>query len=192
MNQSLRFDKKDRDLLRKINEVIDSGNVSSAEQETFRTALHPHGIQNMVSTHEERMAMAEVNLLQRLNDGTGVEERLSALKTLHDEVLYSAQTPFRFNTSRVLIQLMKEIVRARGNEEEQLRLIHDFQKVAAGNPRIVRAFLSVGDAGRVESENDGRPCARRQYHGPKKSDLFGDGRSCERNSPSDGCLLQLC
>ena len=112
MNQSLRFDKKDRDLLRKINEVIDSGNVSSAEQETFRTALHPHGIQNMVSTHEERMAMAEVNLLQRLNDGTGVEERLSALKTLHDEVLYSAQTPFRFNTSRVLIQLMKEIVRA--------------------------------------------------------------------------------
>lgn len=142
MNQSLRFDKKDRDLLRKINEVIDSGNVSSAEQETFRTALHPHGIQNMVSTHEERMAMAEVNLLQRLNDGTGVEERLSALKTLHDEVLYSAQTPFRFNTSRVLIQLMKEIVRARGNEEEQLRLIHDFQKVAAGNPRIVRAFLS--------------------------------------------------
>ena len=123
MNQSLRFDKKDRDLLRKINEVIDSGNVSSAEQETFRTALHPHGIQNMVSTHEERMAMAEVNLLQRLNDGTGVEERLSALKTLHDEVLYSAQTPFRFNTSRVLIQLMKEIVRARGNEEEQLRLL---------------------------------------------------------------------
>ena len=63
MNQSLRFDKKDRDLLRKINEVIDSGNVSSAEQETFRTALHPHGIQNMVSTHEERMAMAEVCLL---------------------------------------------------------------------------------------------------------------------------------
>ena len=112
MNQSLRFDKKDRDLLVKINEVIDSGNVSSAEQETFRTSLHPHGIQNMVSTHEERMAMAEVNLLQRLNDGTGVEERLSALKTLHDEVLYSAQTPFRFNTSRVLIQLMKEIVRA--------------------------------------------------------------------------------
>lgn len=142
MNQSLRFDKKDRDLLVKINEVIDSGNVSSAEQETFRTSLHPHGIQNMVSTHEERMAMAEVNLLQRLNDGTGVEARLSALKTLHEEVLYSAQTPFRFNTSRVLIQLMKEIVRARGNEEEQLRLIHDFQKVAAGNPRIVRAFLS--------------------------------------------------
>ena len=31
MNQSLRFDKKDRDLLVKINEVIDSGNVSSAE-----------------------------------------------------------------------------------------------------------------------------------------------------------------
>ena len=102
MNQSLRFDKKDRDLLVKINEVIDSGNVSSAEQETFRTSLHPHGIQNMVSTHEERMAMAEVNLLQRLNDGTGVEARLSALKTLHEEVLYSAQTPFRFNTSRVL------------------------------------------------------------------------------------------
>lgn len=80
MNQSLRFDKKDRDLLVKINEVIDSGNVSSAEQETFRTSLHPHGIQNMVSTHEERMAMAEVNLLQRLNDGTASRRGFLLLK----------------------------------------------------------------------------------------------------------------
>ena len=37
---------------------------------------------------------------------------------------------------------MKDIVRAKGNDVEQLKLIHDFRKVAAGNPRIVRSFLA--------------------------------------------------
>lgn len=137
-----KFDNKDRELLKKINEIVDNGSSPSAEQESFNTALHPHGIQNMVSSHEERVAVAVVNLLKQLKDGSQIRQRLSALRTLHDEVLYSAQTPFRFNTARVLIQIMKEIVRARGNEEEQLKLIHDFQKVASGNPRIVRSFLS--------------------------------------------------
>lgn len=142
MRETFNFDKKDRELLRRINEVIDHGPATSEEQEAFNTSLHPHGIQNMVTTHEVRMAMAVINLLQRLNSIEGMNERLSALKTLHEEVLYSAQTPFKFNTARVLIQIMKDIVRSRGNEEEQLRLIHDFQKVAAGNPRIVRSFLT--------------------------------------------------
>ena len=141
MKEFLCFDKKDRDLLKKINQVIDYGSSPTAEQEIFNTSLHPHGIQNMVSGHEERMALAEINLLKRLDDQSSARGRLSALKALHDEVFYSAQTPFRFNTARVLIEMMKDIVRSRGDEQEQLRLIHDFQKVAAGNPRIVRSFL---------------------------------------------------
>ncbi len=105
-------------------------------------SLHPHGIQNMVSSHEVRLALAVVNLLKRLNVNNETKERLTALASVHDEVFYSALTPFRFNTSRVLIQIMKDIVRSRDNEDEQLRLIHDFQKVASGNPRIVRSFLA--------------------------------------------------
>ena len=67
------------------------------------------------------MALAVINLLERLGNNEGSRERLAALKTLHNEVVYSAQTSFKFNTSRVLIQIMKELVRARGNVEEQLK-----------------------------------------------------------------------
>lgn len=125
-----------------INDVLDHGLSTSAEKEVLSTSLHPHGIQNMVDTHEVRMALAVINLLERLGNNDGSRERLAALRTLHNEVVYSAQTSFKFNTSRVLIQIMKDLVRARGNDEEQLKLIHDFQKAAAGNPRIVRHYLT--------------------------------------------------
>lgn len=36
---------------------------------------------------------------------------------------------------------MKEIVRARGDEHAQLRLVRDFRRAASGNPRLVRLFL---------------------------------------------------
>lgn len=142
MHASIQFDKKDRELLKMINDVLDNGLTTSEEKEVLSTSLHPHGIQNMVDTHEVRMALAVINLLERLGNNEGSRERLAALKTLHNEVVYSAQTSFKFNTSRVLIQIMKELVRARGNVEEQLKLIHDFQKAAAGNPRIVRHYLT--------------------------------------------------
>lgn len=142
MKASIQFDKKDRTLLKMINDVIDNGLSTSAEKDILSTSLHPHGIQNMVDTHEVRMALAVINLLERLDNNDGSRERLAALRTLHNEVVYSAQTSFKFNTSRVLIQIMKDIVRSRGNENEQLKLIHDFQKVAAGNPRIVRHYLT--------------------------------------------------
>jgi len=57
-------------------------------------------------------------------------------------VLHSAQTTFRYNTGRVLIQIMKAIIRSRHDEAAQLKLIHDFRKAAAGNPRIVREILT--------------------------------------------------
>lgn len=142
MKLQTQFDKKDLYLQKMINQVIDHGTLSSSERDVLAACLHPHGIQNMVDSHEVRMALAVVNLLERLNGPDGSRERLEVLRTLHNEVVSSAQTPFRFNTSRVLIQIMKDIVRSRNNETEQLKLIHDFQKVAAGNPRIVRSFLT--------------------------------------------------
>ena len=134
------FDKQDRELLRMINETIDHGSTDESEYRVFDANLHPHGILELTTTHEFRMAHAVVNLLGNLEAGKA-EDRLFALRTLHDEVLHSARSSFRYNTGRVLIQIMKEIVRARADECRQLKLVRDFRRAATGNPRLVRLFL---------------------------------------------------
>ena len=134
------FDRQDRELLRMINETIDHGPSQDLEHKVFDASLHPHGILELTTTHEYRMAHAVINLLGNLEAG-GAPDRLTALRILRDEVLHSARTPFRYNTGRVLIQIMKEIVRSRLDECRQLQLVHDFRKVTSGNPRLVRHFL---------------------------------------------------
>ncbi|MBR5734338.1 MAG: hypothetical protein IKX79_02190 [Desulfovibrionaceae bacterium] len=132
------FDKADRDLLRMVNSAMDR---MDADDKPTGLNLHPHGILELATTHEFRVARAVANLLGSLSAGQA-EDRLSALQTVHDEVLHSARTPFRYNTGRVLVQIMKEIVRSRSDRTRQLMLMHDFRKVASGNPRIVRHFLT--------------------------------------------------
>ena len=136
------FDRQDRELMKMINTIIDYGPSSDLEHKIFNARLHPHGILNLTTTHEFRMAQAVINLLGSLTKSGPAEDRLAALRTLHDEVLHSAQTTFRYNTGRVLIQIMKAIIRSRDDEHAQLRLIHDFRKAVSGNPRIVREFLN--------------------------------------------------
>ena len=104
---TLFFDKQDRELLRMINETIDHGPSQDLEHKVFDANLHPHGILELTTTHEYRMAHAVINLLGNLEAG-GAPDRLMALRILRDEVLHSARTPFRYNTGRVLIQIMKE------------------------------------------------------------------------------------
>lgn len=45
------------------------------------------------------------------------------------------------NTARALLQIMKELVRARGDYYRQLELAHDFRITASGQPRVVRKQL---------------------------------------------------
>ncbi len=142
MYGTLFFDKQDRELLRMINETIDHGPSQDLEHKVFDANLHPHGILELTTTHEYRMAHAVINLLGNLEAG-GAPDRLMALRILRDEVLHSARTPFRYNTGRVLIQIMKEIVRSRRDGQSQLKLVHDFRKVTSGNPRLVRQFLKT-------------------------------------------------
>ena len=142
MSENMYFDKSDRDLLSMVNSTTEQKPDEKLEQKLFNTALHPHGILSLATTHESRMAHAVINLLNSIEGLGDSAARLAALRALYDEVINSATTPFRINTGRVLVQIMKDIVRAKGNELEQLKLIHDFRKVAAGNPRIVRAFLA--------------------------------------------------
>lgn len=134
------FDKEDRELLRMVNNTLDTGHVEELEHRVFDDNLHPHGILELTTSHEFRVAYAVINLLGSLEAGQ-VEDRLHALRALRDEVLHSARTTFRYNTGRVLIQIMKEIVRSRHDEYKQLRLAHDFRKAASGNPRVVRRYL---------------------------------------------------
>lgn len=140
MPNRLFFDRQDYQLLHMINETIEHGTSADMEHQVFDANLHPHGILELTTTHEFRIAHAVVNLLGNLRTGK-VEDRLVALRTLRDEVLHSARTSFRYNTGRVLIQIMKEIVRARGDEHAQLKLVRDFRSAASGNPRLVRFFL---------------------------------------------------
>ncbi len=139
---TLFFDKQDRELLRMINETIDHGPTQDLEHKVFDANLHPHGILELTTTHEYRMAHAVINLLGNLEEGRAAD-RLMALRILQDEVLHSARTTFRYNTGRVLLQIMKEIVRSRQDELAQLQLVHDFRKVTSGNPRLVRHFLNT-------------------------------------------------
>lgn len=142
MADMLFFDRQDRALMKMINTIIDYGPSSDLEHKIFNARLHPHGILNLSTTHAFRMAQAVINLLGSLTKTGPAEDRLAALRTLHDEVLHSAQSTFRYNTGRVLIQIMKAIIRSRNDESMQLRLIHDFRKAASGNPRIIRDFLT--------------------------------------------------
>lgn len=140
--RTLFFDQQDHELLLMVNKVLEKTRTPSPfVRKLFDASLHPHGIKELSVSRELRVAYAVINLLDSLEAGLA-EERLLALQTLRDEVLYSAQTGLRRNTARVLIQIMKDLVRAHGDTCRQLKLAHDFRRAASGKPRIVRALLA--------------------------------------------------
>lgn len=141
MIPSIFFNRQDRELLRMINDTLDNIHSDIKQQPTIDINLHPHGILELTTTREFRVAHAVINLLTNIEKGKA-KDRLYALQALHDEVLHSARTTFRYNTGRVLIQIMKDIVRSRGDENHQLKLVHDFRRTAEGNPNIVRKMLT--------------------------------------------------
>ncbi len=141
-NFSLFFDQRDHGLLRIVNEML-AGDISHLHaQRRFFHFLHPRGIKEMSETRGLRIAYAVIHLLQSLEYGE-VENRLCALRALRDEVMCSGSQELQINTARVLIEIMKDLVRAYGNYSRQLRLAHDFRIVASGKPRIVRAYLKT-------------------------------------------------
>ena len=135
------FDREDEAILALVNRILEKRD--NIEIRLLNPNLHPHGIKELVATPVARMASAVVNLLRNLEtEGPGhAEARLVALETLYDEVLSSAHSSLRRNTARVLMQIMKDMVRVHGDRLEQLRLAHDFRRVAHGTPRVVRAML---------------------------------------------------
>lgn len=138
---SLFFDRRDHELLGIVNRVLrkEAGHMES--QRIFFPYCHPHGIKEMAETKGLRIAYAVIRLLDSLEMGE-MADRLSALRSLRNEMLTNESNTFQKNTARVLLEIMKALVRAHGDERRQLELAHDFRMAATGKPRIVRAFLS--------------------------------------------------
>ena len=136
-HRSIRFDPQDYQLLTMINSTVTK---SRNALPGLMPQLSPSGIMELAVPVELRMASAVLRLLDTLSQGHA-DERLEALAALRDEVLSMARTTFRLNTGRVLVQLMKELVRAHGDFETQLRLAHDFRQAATGRHVVVRRLL---------------------------------------------------
>jgi hypothetical protein len=136
----LLFDRRDTDLINIISAVIRQDHDLSYARKQYYGYFHPHGIKEMAESRSLRIAYAMVHLLTSLEMGR-MDERLGALRSLKDELLDTAEGSLPKNTARVLLQIMKELVRARGDYYRQLKLAHDFRITASGRPRSVRKQL---------------------------------------------------
>ncbi|MFZ0242738.1 MAG: hypothetical protein WAL90_13930 [Desulfobacterales bacterium] len=134
------FDKRDHELLGIVTDVLNRDRTLAYTRKTYYPFFHPSGIKELAESKGLRIAYAVVHLLSSLEIG-GVDDRLSALRSLHDEILDTAGGILPRNTARVLLEIMKELVRAHGDYRRQLELAHDFRITAAGKPRFVRRQL---------------------------------------------------
>ena len=134
------FDANDYKLLAIVNDVLRRGSRPQSLSSLMAPYMHPRGIKEMAAPSGLRIAYAIVGLLGSLEAGKA-QDRIVALRSLRDEVFSSSTTYFQKNTARVLMQIMKELVRSRGNELRQLKLAHDFRMVYAGKPRLVKTEL---------------------------------------------------
>ncbi len=136
----LLFDRKDHELLRLVEDVLNREGSRKRFKDLLNPYLNPHGIKEMAASQGFRIAYAMINLLRSLEVGKA-DDRLSALRALHDEVMNITHSSLRYNTARVLLQIMKELVRMQGDQERQLELAHDFRMAASGKPRTIRREL---------------------------------------------------
>jgi hypothetical protein len=137
----LYFDQNDYTLLRLVNEVLQRSAESAGIHSLLDCCMHPHGIKEMAAPRVLRIAYAITSLLGSLEGGKA-SDRLNALQALRDEILRSNTFYLQKNTSRVLLQIMKELVRNKDDLDAQLRLAHDFRMASSGKPRVVRAELN--------------------------------------------------
>ncbi|MDX9833986.1 MAG: hypothetical protein RBT36_02075 [Desulfobulbus sp.] len=134
------FNANDDKLLAIVNEVLGRGDQQQSLSSLMAPYMHPRGIKEIAAPRGLRIASAIVGLLGSLEAGKA-RDRLVALRSLRDEVFSSSTSYFQKNTARVLMQIMKELVRSRGNALRQLKLAHDFHMVYTGKPALVKAEL---------------------------------------------------
>jgi hypothetical protein len=136
----LLFDRKDHELLKMVQDVLSREQSRKDFKNLLNPYLNPHGIKEMAASQGFRIAYAMANLLHSLEIGKAAD-RLSALRALHDEVMNITHSSLRRNTARVLLQIMKELVRVKGENDRRLELAHDFRMAVSGKPRLIRQEL---------------------------------------------------
>ncbi len=136
----LLFDRRDRALLRVVDEIRKREGPPEQIQKSYYPHFHPRGIKEMAESRGIRIAYAVVYLLDSLEVGR-VEDRLVALRTLKNEVLTTPEGAMPRNTARVLIEIMKELVRLPEDYAGQLALAHDFRRATSGKPSLIRRML---------------------------------------------------
>jgi hypothetical protein len=134
------FDAQDYELLNIVRDVLESGKERRHLKNITGAFLHPHGIVEMAAPKALRMAYSIVHLIGSL-DADEAKDRITALRTLNFEVMHIKASTFRFNSARVLLQIMKELIRKTHDEESALMLAHDFRAVATGKQKVVRQQL---------------------------------------------------
>lgn len=135
------FDARDHELIRIVHSVYEADARPGYIRKLYYPFFHPLGIKELAESKGLHTAYAIVSLLEFMERG-GIENRLAALKALKDEVLETAYGSMPKNTARVLLQIMKELVRAKGNDESQIVLAHAFRLTAFGKPRLTRKLLA--------------------------------------------------
>lgn len=134
------FERKDYALLEMVQEVLSRETSRKSFKDLLNPYLNPHGIKEMAASQGFRIAYAMTNLLHSLEIGKA-NDRLSALRSLRDEVMNITHSSLRYNTARLLLQTMKELVRVKEDHERQLELAHDFRMATSGRPRLIREEL---------------------------------------------------
>lgn len=137
--ERLFFDRKDHNLLRIVNDVLREEDPRSLKS-LLIPYLHPHGIKEMAASRGLRIAYAVIKLFRSL-ERNDAADRLRTLRALRDEVFSSSGTVTPKNTARVLLQIMKELVRAK-DESRKLCLARDFREAATGRPRVIARHLA--------------------------------------------------
>ena len=134
---SLYYDKNDHKLLEIVEDVLNRGVDKTQFKTLLEPYLKPHGIKELAADRGLRIAYAIMHLLESLKSDQA-SERTKALIALRDETLTAAKGAMRNNRARVLVQIGKELVRAKGDRCRQLALAHDFRRAAAGKIGFLR------------------------------------------------------
>lgn len=146
------FDPEDFALLALVGEVL-SRRDSPGLRGLLAPYLHPHGIKEMAAPRALRLAYAISRLLGSLDAGLA-DDRLRALRCLRDEATAATGSGLEKNTARVLVEIMKQLVRAKENQGRQLELAHDFRAAVPGHPRVVRRLLAEHHLLEMPEENN--------------------------------------
>lgn len=137
---SLFFDQRDYKLIEIVNSVYNEPKTLGYTGKLFYPFFHPLGIKELAESRGLRAAYATVHLMDSIESGD-ITSRLEALAGLKDDLVDTVGGPMPKNTSRVLLQIMKDLVRAKGEPGHQLKLAHNFRIAAFGKPRVIRHLL---------------------------------------------------